>query len=66
MEIRLACEKTLKNRLKNDIVREIVGVEPISQFLRKQRLRWLGHLERMKTERDPSYPPSSRDNEQVR
>ena len=51
--LRMTCYKTLKDRLNNERIPEMVGVEPISQFLQKQKVGWLGHLERMKPERGP-------------
>ena len=34
-------------------IREMAGVERLEEFLREQRLRWLGHAERRDKERGP-------------
>ena len=43
--------KTLKDKVNNYKIREMTGVESIDKFLREQRLRWLGHVERMEKEK---------------
>ena len=45
--------KTLKDKMNNDEIREMADVERWEEFLREQRLRWLGHVERMDKERGP-------------
>ena len=37
---------TLKDRIRNDHIRERVGVAPISEKMREYRLRWYGHVQR--------------------
>ena len=37
---------TLKDRIRNDHIRERVGVAPISEKMREYRLRWYEHLQR--------------------
>ena len=39
-------EYTLKDRFRNDHIREKVGVAPISEKMREYRLRWYGHVQR--------------------
>ena len=51
--LRMICEKTLKNKINNEKIREMTDVERLEEFLREQRLRWLGHVERMNEERGP-------------
>jgi len=51
--LRLMCGKTLKDRVRSEKIREMTGVEKIEEFLRDQRLRWFGHVERMSEERAP-------------
>ena len=37
---------TLKDKIRNDHIRERVGVAPISEKMREYRLRWYGHIQR--------------------
>ena len=45
--LRLICGKTLKDKITNEKVRKLTGVDKMKEFLRGQRLHWLGHKERM-------------------
>ena len=51
--LRMMCGKTLKDRVRSVNIRAMTGVEKIEEFLRSQRLRWLGHVERMSDEKAP-------------
>jgi len=42
--------KTRHDRIKNDTIREQVGVAPIVEKLVENRLRWFGHIERRPVE----------------
>ena len=44
--IRWMCGISLKNRRTNEELRRLVGVEPITTFIRSGRLRWYGHVMR--------------------
>ena len=44
--IRWMCGVTLKNRTRSDELLERLGVESITDMIRRGRLRWFGHLER--------------------
>ena len=44
--LRWICGKTLKDRIRNEHIREIVGVAPIEDKMRENRLRWFGHIQR--------------------
>ena len=44
--LRWMCGLTRKDRVRNDKVRGILQVAPIKDKLRKNRLRWFGHVER--------------------
>ena len=44
--IRWLCGISLKDRRTNKELRRLVGVEPITTFIRSGRLRWYGHVTR--------------------
>ena len=44
--LRWMSEYTLKDRIRNDHIRERVGVAPISEKMREYRLRWYGHVQK--------------------
>ena len=44
--LRWMCGKTRKDKVRNEYFREIVGVAPIEDKLRENRLRWFGHVKR--------------------
>ena len=44
--IRWMCGISLKDRRTNEELRRLVGVEPITTFMRGSRLRWHGHVMR--------------------
>ena len=46
--IRLMCGKTTRDRLPSAVLRERSDIEDIEEHLRGLRLRWFGHLKRMK------------------
>ena len=43
---RWMCGISLKDRRTNEELRRLVGVEPITPFIRSGRLRWYGHVMR--------------------
>ena len=51
--LQMICGKTLKDKMNNEKIREMMGVVRLEEFLREKRLRWLGHVERMDEERGP-------------
>ena len=44
--IRWMCGISLKDRRTNEKLRRLIGVEPITTFMRGGRLRWYGHVMR--------------------
>ncbi|AQK72954.1 Retrovirus-related Pol polyprotein LINE-1 [Zea mays] len=44
--LRWICGHTRRDRVRNDDIRERVGVAPIEEKLMQHRLRWFGHIER--------------------
>ncbi|XP_035685620.1 uncharacterized protein LOC118422211 [Branchiostoma floridae] len=47
--LRRAAGKTRRDRLRNDVVRQMVGTKLVLQFIAKQTVQWFGHLTRMPT-----------------
>ena len=45
--------KNLKSKINKEKIREMAGVVRLEEFLREQRLQWLGHVERKYEERGP-------------
>ena len=56
--LRWMCGVTLRDRFRNEAIREKVGVASIQAKLRESRLRWYGHVQR----RDPNAPVRRCDN----
>ena len=52
--LHLICRKTLKDKITNEKVNELTGVEEMKEFMRGQRLRRLGHVKRMDENRGPA------------
>ena len=44
--LRWMCGHTRKDKIRNDHIREWVGVAPITEKLVENRLRWFGHVQR--------------------
>ena len=49
--LQMICGKTLKDDISNETIRDMTGVKKIKEFLREQRLRLFGHVERMDEEK---------------
>jgi hypothetical protein len=43
--------KTRRDRERNEIIRDIVGVQPIQEYGERSQLRWCGHVNRMDDKR---------------
>jgi hypothetical protein len=53
--LRWCCGHTRRDRVRNDDIRDRVGVAPIEEKLIQHRLRWFGHVQR----RPPEAPVRS-------
>ena len=51
--LRMICGITLGDGISNKTISEMTSVEKMKQFLKKQRLRWFGLIEKMDDERAP-------------
>ena len=49
----MICGKRLRDVISIQTIRDMTCVEKIEEFMREQRLRWFGHVERMDIERTP-------------
>jgi hypothetical protein len=43
--------KTRRDRIRNKIIREIVGVQSTQEYVKRSQLRWYGHVNRMDDKR---------------
>ena len=53
--LRWFCGHTRRDRVRNEVIRDRVGVAPIEKKLNQHRLRWFGHIQR----RSPEAPVCS-------
>jgi hypothetical protein len=51
--LRKAAGVTRRDRIRNDIIRESLGIEPILKFIQKQQIKRFTHLERMSCDSIP-------------
>ena len=52
--IQIMCDKSLKDKFSNSVVREWTNVEDIDEHIRGHHLRWLGHIEQKNAESFPT------------
>lgn len=45
--LRRAAGVTIRDKIRNEVIREKVGTEPVLNFIQRQQLKWFAHLERM-------------------
>jgi hypothetical protein len=48
--LRLICGHTRRDRVRNDDIRERLGVAPVKMKLMQHHLRWFGHMQRRSAE----------------
>jgi hypothetical protein len=48
--LRWICVNTRRDRVRNDDIRERLGMAPVEEKLVQHRLRWFGHIQRRSTE----------------
>ena len=47
--LRRAVNKTRRDKIRNEVIRDLVGATPALQHIEQQRIKWFGHLIRMLT-----------------
>lgn len=52
--LRKAVNKTRRDRVRNEEIRNSINIKPVMHSIEKQRLKWFGHLVRMKHDEMPS------------
>ena len=45
-KLRWMCDYTRKDRIRNEVIREKIGVAPIEEKMTENWLRWFGHVQR--------------------
>ena len=45
-DVAVVCGHTRRDRVRNEVIRDRVGVPPIQEKLTQHRLRWFGHVQR--------------------
>ena len=45
--------KILKDKINNEKIQEMTDMEKLEEFLKEQKLRWIGNVERVDKERGP-------------
>ena len=53
--LRLILGVTRRDRIRNTVIRERLGVEPVLDTVEKSRLRWYGHVQRMPADEYPKH-----------
>ena len=54
----MMCGKALGDGISNQTICDMTGVEMIKEFMREQRLRWFGHMERINDKKTPIWAKS--------
>ena len=45
--LRKAVNKTRRDKIRNEVIRDMVGTTPVLQHIEQQKIKWFGHLTRM-------------------
>ncbi|XP_070019320.1 uncharacterized protein [Nicotiana sylvestris] len=48
--LRWMCGHTRLDRIRNEVIRDKVGVAPVEAKMREARLKWFGHVKRRRTD----------------
>jgi hypothetical protein len=63
--LRKAVGVTIRDKIRNEVIRERVGIEPIMKYIERQQIKWFAHLERM-SYNSPPYKAYTRRIEEKR
>ena len=44
--LRWICDNTIKDKIRNEVIRQKLDVAPIDEKMRERRLQWFGHVKR--------------------
>ena len=45
--LRKALNKTRRDKIRNEVIRDMVGAKPLLQHIKQQQIKWFGHITRM-------------------
>ena len=45
--LRKAVNKTRRDKIRNEVIRDMAGAKPVLQHIRQQQVKWFGHITRM-------------------
>ena len=51
--LRRAANLTIRDRVRNDVIRQMVGTTPCATYTERQKIKWFGHLVRMQQHQLP-------------
>ena len=52
--LRRAANLTIRDRVKNEHIRQLVGTTPCSKYIQRQKIKWFGHVVRMEDQQLPA------------
>ena len=52
--LRRAANLTIRDRVRNDTIRQIVGTTPCATYIERQKIKWFGHVTRMQHHQLPA------------
>ena len=45
--LRKVVNKTRRDKIRNEVIRDMAGAKPVLQHIRQQQVKWFGHITRM-------------------
>ena len=45
--LRKAVNKTRRDKIRNEVIRDMAGAKPVLQHIKQQQIKWFGHITRM-------------------
>ena len=68
--LRKAVNKTRRDKIRNEVIRDMTGAKPVLQHIKQQQVKWFGHITRMPIKQPavrhttPSTPARDREEDQ--